>query len=402
MQMRVSSKSVADLAIRGGAPAFREALHVGRPNLGNREDFLRRVNQMLDRNWLSNDGPFVQDFEARIAERLGVRHCAVFTNGTVALELLILAMGLHGEVIVPSFTFIATAHAVLRQGLVPVFCDVDPSTACLDPAQVERRITPRTSAILGVHCWGRACPVDTLAEIASRHRLALLYDASHAFGNSCGGRMIGGFGRAEVFSFHCTKFLQSFEGGAVVTDDDELDAKLRLIRNFGFNGVDNVVSIGTNGKMTEVAAAMGITSLESADEVVAVNTRNRRLYEDALKDVPGISLFRSDVGEQQNHQYLVALVAPSESGLSRDLLVDVLHAENVLARRYFHPGCHRMEPYRTMDPAAGRFLPQTERLSSAVIVLPTGPQLQPDDIALIGDILSLAVDNAGLLSSAPS
>lgn len=395
----MSCRRITNLAIRGAAPAFREPLHVGRPHVVSRENFLRRVNEMLDRNWFSNDGPFVQEFERKLAERLGVKHCVAVTNGTLALELLLQAAELSGEVIVPSFTFIATVHAILRQGLTPVFCDIHPDTACLDPSEVERRITPRTSAIMGVHCWGRACPVEALQEIATRRGLALFYDASHAFGNTCRGRMIGSFGKAEVFSLHCTKFLHCFEGGAITTEDDDLNLKLRLMRNFGFSAIDHVVSIGTNAKMSEVAAAMGLTSLEDSDHVAEINNRNRRLYEEALRDLPGVSLFPFDAAERQNHQYVAALIDPARAGLTRDVLLRVLRAENVLARRYFYPGCHRMEPYRTMDPNAGQFLPQTERLTSAVLVLPTGEQLNSDGIAIIGEIIASALEDAEALSS---
>jgi len=211
--------------------------------------------------------------------------------------------------------------------------------------------------------------------------------------------MIGSFGRAEVFSLHCTKFLHSFEGGAIATDDDELDLKLRLMRNFGFGEGGHVVSIGTNAKMSEIAAAMGLTSLEDSGHVVEINTRNRHLYEQALRRLPGVSLFPCDAAELQNHQYVVALVDPARAGLTRDALLRVLQAENVLARRYFYPGCHRMEPYRTVDPNAGQFLLETERLASAVLVLPTGQQLNSDGIALIGEIIASALQDAEALSS---
>ena len=179
-------------------------------------------------------------------------------NATVALEIAIRAMGMSGEVIVPSFTFVATAHALQWQEITPVFCDIDPRTHNLDPNRIEEMITPRTTGIIGVHVWGRPCAVDALAEIAQRRHLKLLFDAAHAFGCSYQGQMIGNFGDAEVFSFHATKFFNTFEGGAVVTNDDELAAKMRLMKNFGFHGYDNVIYVGTNGKMSEVSAAMGL------------------------------------------------------------------------------------------------------------------------------------------------
>ncbi len=377
--------ALADLAILGGAKAFPEPLYVGRPNIGDRDRLLARINDLLDRRWLSNHGIYVQELEARIAALVGVRHCIAMVNGTVALEIAIRASGLSGEVIVPSFTFVATAHALQWQQITPVFCDIDPRTHNLDPNRVESLITPRTTGILGVHLWGRPCDVEALADIARRRRLKLLFDAAHAFGCSRGGRPVGGFGDAEVFSFHATKFLNSFEGGAVVTDDDDLAGRIRLMQNFGFADYDEVVYVGTNGKMTEVAAAMGLTSLESMDEFVAANRRNYRRYREELAGVPGISLMEYDESGPGNFQYIVLEVE------ERDLLKDVLWAENVLARRYFYPGCHRMEPYCSSFPNAGLLLPCTERLTARVLTLPTGTAVSPEEIARVCDVIRLAV-----------
>ena len=262
---------IEELAIFGGKPAFESALHVGRPNIGNRQHFEARMADILDRKWLTNGGKYVKELEDRIAEFVGVKHCIAMCNATVALEIVIRALGLTGEVIVPSFTFVATAHALQWQQIVPVFCDIDPATHNIDPRRVEELITPQTTGIIGVHLWGRACDTEALSEIARRHHLHLLYDAAHAFACSYEGRMVGNFGDAEVFSFHATKFFNTFEGGAVTTNDDELAAKIRLMKNFGFSGYDEVTYIGTNGKMSECSAAMGLTNLESMDDFVAVN-----------------------------------------------------------------------------------------------------------------------------------
>lgn len=381
----------SELAICGGTPAFPQPLYVGRPNIADRERLFARFNDMLDRRWLSNHGPFVQEFERRLCELIGVRHCIPVCNATVGLEIAIRAAQLHGEVIVPSYTFVATAHALQWQEITPVFCDVDERTHTLDPAQVERLITPRTTGIIGTHVWGRPCAIDELTEIARRRKLTLMFDAAHAFACSYRGRMIGGFGRAEVFSFHATKFLNSFEGGAIATDDDELAARIRLMKNFGFAGFDNVVLIGTNGKMTEVCAAMGLTSLEGLDTLVEVNRNNYHAYVRSLASVPSVSLLSYDESERCNFQYIVIELDSQASGLSRDELVSVLHAENVVARRYFWPGCHRMEPYRSYFPHAGLLLPKTERMSERVIVLPTGTAISPPDIEVLCSVLRVAL-----------
>ena len=382
-----------NLAIFGGLPAFQEQLHVGRPNIGDRERLLDRINDLLDRRWLTNKGPFVQEFEQRIADLVGVKHCIAMCNGTVALEIAIRALDLKGEVIVPGFTFIATAHALQWQEITPVFCDIDPETHLIDPARIEAMITPRTTGIIGVHLWGRACPVEALSEIAERHQLKLMFDAAHAFGCSYRGTSIGGFGQVEVFSFHATKFFNTFEGGAVTTNDDELAAKIRLMKNFGFVGKDQVIYIGTNGKMSEVSAAMGLTGLESLETFIQTNYRNYKCYEQELNDTPGVQLLRYDETEVSNYQYIVLDIDEQITRISRDQIMEILQAENVVARRYFYPGCHQMEPYRSYFPHAGLLLSETERLSHRILSLPTGTAIEPETISQICQILRLVVTN---------
>lgn len=380
-----------DLSIFSGIPAYPNHLYVGRPNIGDRQRLVERLNDMLDRRWLTNRGPYVKEFEARLAEIVGVRHCIAMCNATIALEIAIRAAGLSGEVIVPSMTFIATAHALQWQEITPVFCDIDPSTHNIDPERVEELITPRTTGIIGVHLWGRPCAVERLEEIARRRKLKLIFDAAHAFGCSHHGRMLGSFGDAEVLSFHATKFLNSFEGGAVMTNDDELARKVELMQNFGFETYDRVIYIGTNGKMNEMSAIMGLTSLESMDEFIAVNYAHYCQYLQELGDIPGIQPILYDEGEKCNYHYIVLEVDEALTGLSRDELQSVLWAEGILARRYFFPGCHRMEPYRSYFPHAGLLLPQTERMTRRLLSLPTGTAVEKPDIHRIGDMIHTAV-----------
>lgn len=379
-------RSKADLAINGAPPAFDEPLHVGRPNIGNREAFLKRVNQILDSHWLTNNGPMVQEFERRIADYLGVKHCVAMCNGTIALEIAIRALGFTGEVIVPSWTFVATAHALYWQGITPVFADIDPATHNLDPDAVRRMITPRTTGIIGVHLWGRAAPVDELQAIADEHGLKLMFDAAHAFGGTYKGRKIGNLGECEVFSFHATKSFNTMEGGAVTTNNDKLAEAVRLMRNFGFAGYDNVIHPGTNGKMIEVCAAMGLANLEAIDRIFAQNLQTQTAYREALGNIPGISVINYDRAESNNYHYVVVEIDESCT-VSRDQIIATLHAENILARRYFWPGCHRMQPYRELFPHAGLTLPNTRVVSDRVVVLPAGPSVSHDDITLICDAI---------------
>ena len=380
-------RSKADLAINGAPPAFTEPLHVGRPNIGDRAAFLQKVNQILDNQWLTNNGPMVQEFEKRIAKHLGVKHCIAMCNGTIALEIAIRALGLEGEVIVPSWTFIATAHALYWQGITPVFADIDPATHNLDPDAVRRMITPRTTGIIGVHLWGRAAPIDELQAIADEHGLKLMFDAAHAFGSTYKSQTIGRFGSCEVLSFHATKVFNTMEGGAVVTNDDKLAEAMKLMRNFGFQGYDNVIHPGTNGKMIEVCAAMGLANLETLDKVIAVNRLNHTAYTKALANIQGISVLAYDPKERNSYHYVVIEVDNS-CAVSRDQIVTALHAENILARKYFWPGCHKMKPYSDLYPYAKSMLPNTIQVANRIIVLPNGITITTSDIYIIGRIIA--------------
>lgn len=387
---RMTLKTQAsELAIHGGAPAFAAPLHVGRPNIAEKAAILRRIEDVLDRRWLTNDGPCVRELEQRLAAHAGVEHCVAICNGTVALEIAIRALELTGEVIVPSFTFVATAHALAWQGLTPVFADVDPTTHTLDPVDVARKLTERTTGIIGVHLWGRTCPVDELSQVARRASVKLMFDAAHAFGCSYRGQSVGGFGNAEVFSFHATKFFNTFEGGAIATNDAALAARARSIRNFGFEGYDNVIEIGTNGKMSEVSAAMGLASFEVLPQIIETNRKNHALYSRLLAGVPGLTVLDYPSEERTNYQYVVVEVDRAVTGISRDALVEVLHAENVLARRYFTPGAHRMQAYARRGVRAE--LPQTDALSQKVLCLPTGTAVGSSEIEAIASIVRLAI-----------
>jgi dTDP-4-amino-4,6-dideoxygalactose transaminase len=390
--------SLTDLAVLGGTPAFDAPLHVGFPNLGDRDAFLRRLNDALDRRWLTNNGVYCRELEERLAERLGVEHVVAVANGTLGLEIAVRALDIEGEVIVPAYTFVATAHALAWHGRTPVFCDVDRTTHNLDPARAAELVTERTGGILAVHLWGRPCPVEELAALADRHGIPLLFDAAHALGATHRGRPVGGFGRAEVFSFHATKFCNSFEGGAVATRDGALADRMRLMRNFGFAGVDQVVSVGTNAKMSEASAAMGLTSLEAFDAIVDANRRNHEAYTAALDGVAGVRVVPYDPAEGNNYQYVVVEIDEATTGISRDALVRILEKENVLARRYFTPGCHRSEPYRTCYPDVSDRLPNTEWLAASVLALPTGTAVSPDTAREVGDLLALAVGGGGDLA----
>ena len=387
-----------ELVIFGGQPTFSEVRHVGRPNIGNRKKFHERMDDILDRKWLTNQGRYVQEFEKRIQTFLDVKHCIMTCNGTIAMQIVSRALGLEGEVIMPSFTFIATPHALEWQGINPVFCDIHDKTWNLDPEKIESLITPKTTGVVGVHLWGRACDLERLEAVAKKHRLKLVYDAAHAFGCSSQGRMIGNFGEAEVFSFHATKFLNSFEGGAVVTNNDALAEKVRHMINFGFAGHDKGIYIGTNGKMNEVSAAMGVTNLENFQEVLTVNQRNYRLYRESLEGLAGLRMIDYNSTEKNNYQYVVLAVDQKKTQINADQIASVLHGENVLAKRYFSPACHQQEPYLSRLNPDKTKLSVTESLGQQTLLLPTGTAISPEDIEKIAALLKMIITNGKEIS----
>lgn len=380
-----------DLAINGAAPAFEETLHVGRPNTGSREAFLKYAGEIFDRHWLTNNGPVVQEFEQRVAEYHNVKHCVAMCNGTVALEIAIRALGLEGEVIIPSYTFIATAHALYWQGITPVFADISQETHVLDPESVRRMITPRTSGIIGVHLWGKSAPEKALQSIADEYDLQLMFDAAHAFGCSYNGKMVGSSGACEVLSFHATKVFNTFEGGAALTNDDELAQTMRLMRNFGFSGMDNVIHPGTNGKMTEIAAAMGMVNLDNIESVIGINQRNYDTYKKELVSIPGVELLTFDERENNNYQYVVIEVGET-CPKTRDQIIQCLHAENIRARKYFWPGCHNMKPYAELYPDIDQNLQNTQQVGERVIVLPAGIAINESMIRTICLIIKVVIE----------
>ena len=345
-------------------------LHVGAPNIGDRELFDRLVDGIFERRWFTNGGEVEKEFEAKLCDFLGVKHCIPVCNATIGLQLACHALELTGEVIVPAFTFVATPHAVRWEGLNPVFADIDRATHTICPKSVESLISDQTSAILGVHVWGQHCDTAALDAIASKHGLKLMYDAAHAFACGQDGTMIGNFGQCEVFSFHATKFFNTFEGGAIATNDDELAAKIRLMKNFGFSGPDSVIHLGTNAKMSEISAAMGLSVFAKLDEILAHNKKNYQQYKERLSGINGIRMFSYDQLSHANCQYIVLEIDDQQFGMSRDQLHQQLQTANIRARRYFYPGCHEMEPYRSHSRIAPKQLSKTESLCKKVLCLP--------------------------------
>lgn len=389
----ISKSCLDDLAVFGAPPAFVSPIHVGRPNLPDRQRLVAALDRILTRGILTNDGPEVRALEDRFREMTGAPEAVAVSNATLGLQLLAQALELKGKVLLPSFTFVATAHAFRWMGLRPVFCDIDPRTHNLDPDEVQRRLGSGISAVVGVHVWGRLCAPLELQRICRDRGIPLLFDAAHALGCSGHGRAAGAFGTAEVFSLHATKICHSFEGGIIVCRDRPLAEKLRRLRNFGFSGYDQVEHLGINAKLPEISAAAGLLSLDQLEQLRTVNTANAARYRLNLRPIPDLHWVMPEDGTISNHHYVVAEFGPSWPEAARDALVRALHAEGVLARRYFHPGVHRMQPYLREQPEAGKALRHTEALCRRVFCLPNGLAATADVIDRISEIVSLILTN---------
>ncbi len=380
-------KKIEDLAIFSGRQAFSEPLHVNTPNFGNEELFSKLVWKILETRRFTNDGPFVQRLSREIEQYLGVKHCILTNNGTQAMALLVNALELRGKVIIPSFTFISTAHTLATHGLTPVFCDINPQYWGIDPIHCESLITEDTSAIIATHLWGLPCEIEKFQKLAAKYNLELIFDAAHAFGNTYQGDKIGRYGTAEVFSFHATKSFHTFEGGAITTQNAALAAKLSKMRNFGFSDYDRVDILGTNAKMPEICAAAGLANLVNINKTFEKNQSVYQKYHAALRGIEGINLIQLDLKSQENAQYIVCRIEQDKIGLSRDEVVTILQHEGILARRYFFPGNHRMEPFLGRYPEVHFDLPWTNKLCSQVLVLPAGSTVSLADVEMICGIL---------------
>ena len=379
-----------DLACFGAPPAWAAPLPVGQVYLPEWSAFENAFRGIFARRHFTNHGPLVRELDARFAEHLGVRHAICVTNATVGLMVAAKALDLRGKVIVPAFTFPATVQALTWAGLTPTFCDVDPDTHTISADLAEPLVDDDTSGILGVHLWGRACDPDRLTRLCDRKDLALFFDAAHAIGCTHGGKAIGGLGRVEVFSFHATKILNGAEGGCLTTDDDELASRIRTVRNFHLSESFAPVALRINGKMSEAQAAMALLGLSGLEANIARNRDLHDLYRLRAQHWPGLRLIEPHAGEAGNYQYCVIEVT-NDCPLGRDDLFRLLRAENVLARRYFHPGAHRIPPYSTQFPVPPGTLPATERLCATLLQLPQGASVDMGDVERICDLLDFSI-----------
>jgi dTDP-4-amino-4,6-dideoxygalactose transaminase len=339
------------------------------------------LKDIWERKWLTNKGHYHDEFEAALAQYLGVPHLSLFCNGMIALQVGLQALRITGEVITTPFSFPATTHALYWNHCTPVFCDVDPITGNLDPAKVESLITPRTTAILPVHVYGTPCDLAGLQRIADTYGLRLFYDAAHTFGVKVGGGSILGFGDSAMLSFHATKVFNTAEGGALATTDPKLKQRIDFLKNFGFADEVTVVAPGTNGKMNELQAALGVVQLRHVDAAISERRDIAALYRSRLSDVPGIRLLPESQNVTSNFAYMPIFVDDTIYPMSRDELYHALQAQGYSGRRYFYPLISEFSTYRGLPSAAD--LPVATRLSRQVICLPIYPGLSSEVVGLI-------------------
>lgn len=362
-------------------------IYVTKPSLPPLAEFIPYLQQIWDSGFLTNCGPFHQQLEQALGAYLGVNNISLFTNGTIALLAAVQALELGGEVITTPFSFVATSHSLLWNGITPRFVDIEPDTLNLDPARIEAAITPQTTAIMPVHCYGHSCATAVIASIAAKHGLKVIYDAAHAFGVSDSGGSILRHGDLSVLSFHATKVFNTFEGGAIVSPDAATKNHIDQLRNFGIVNETTVVSSGINGKMSEFNAALGLLQLKHVDLAIAARARVSAAYRERLAGVTGIRCLNPPAQTGGNHSYFPILVGAAYP-LSRDALYQKLKDHGICPRRYFYPLISEFPMYRSLPSAAAHNLPQATAAANQVLCLPIYPDLEPATLDFIASLIA--------------
>ena len=357
------------------------------PLLPNLDEFNEMLKDIWASKWITNNGDFHKQLEAELCTYLKVPYISLFTNGTLPLITALQALRISGEVITTPFSFVATTHSIWWNGIKPVFVDIDPSNCGIDPDKIEAAITPKTTAIMPVHCYGKPCDTERIQAIADKYGLKVIYDAAHAFGVEVNGESILNKGDMSTLSFHATKVYNTIEGGALVMHDEQTKKRIDYLKNFGFAGETEVVAPGINSKMDEVRAAYGLLNLRQVDACIDARRQVAVRYRDALRDVPGISFFDDMPGVRHNYSYFPIFVKAEEYGMTRDELYFKLKEHNILVRRYFYPLISTFSTYRGLDSAKPSNLPNAHKMADEVICLPMHHALSEDDVMRILDAL---------------
>lgn len=366
-----------------------EPIYVTRPYLPPLSEMLPLLEQIWESRVLTNNGPFHQQLEGRLRAFLGVSNLSLVTNGMLALAVAIEAAGIEGEVITTPYSFVATTHAVKMEQLTPVFVDISAADLNIDPQRIEAAITPRTSAIVAVHVYGNPCDVDAIEAIARRHGLAVIYDAAHAFGVTLRGRGLLSYGDFSTLSFHATKAFNTFEGGAVVSGDEASRRRVELYRNFGIADEVTVPMVGSNAKMSEFNAALGLVQLDHWEEVRAARREVDIRYRTLLRGTPGLDCLALPQDAEPNFSYFPVLVRP-EYPISRDALYERLKANGIYSRRYFYPLLSNLPGYRDLPTARADNLPVASAAAEQILCLPIYPDLPAADQERIAELIFTA------------
>lgn len=353
------------------------------PLLPSLEEFQGLLKEIWDSKWVTNNGSFHKKLELALAEYLKVPYVSLFTNGTLPLITALQALRVTGEVITTPYSFVATTHALWWNGIKPVFADIEESTCGLDPARIEAAITPRTTAIMPVHCYGKPCKMEAIQAIADKYGLKVIYDAAHAFGVEVAGKSVLEQGDMSTLSFHATKVYNTLEGGALVVKDAETKKRIDYLKNFGYAGETEVVAPGINSKMDEVRAAYGLLNLKQVDAAIEKRQQVAIRYREALRDVPGIRFFDDMPDVRHNYSYFPIFVNAEDYGMTRDELYFRMKEQGVLGRRYFYPLISSFSTYRGLPSAVPENLPVATRIANEVICLPMHHALSGDDIEKI-------------------
>lgn len=350
------------------------------PLLPNLDEFHEMLKEIWASKWITNNGSFHQQLEKELAEYLKVPYISLFTNGTLPLITALQALRITGEVITTPYSFVATTHSLWWNGIKPVFVDVDPETCNLDPAKIEAAITPKTTAIMPVHCYGKPCDTEGIQEVADKYGLKVIYDAAHAFGVEVNGESVLNAGDMSTLSFHATKVYNTIEGGALVMHDEKTKQRIDYLKNFGFANETTVVAPGINSKVDEMRAAYGILNLRQVDAAIQARQRVAQAYREALRDVSGLTFFEDMPGVRHNYSYFPVFVDAEKFGMTRDELYFKLREANILGRRYFYPLISEFSTYRGLPSATKENLPIAHKMADTVICLPMHHELTDSDL----------------------
>lgn len=360
--------------------ANKDIITVTSPLLPDLDEFNTLLKEIWDSKWITNNGSFHRRLEKELADYLKVPYISLFTNGTLPLITSLQALRITGEVITTPYSFVATTHSLWWNGIKPVFVDIDPATCNLDPAKIEAAITPRTTAIMPVHCYGRPCDTAAIQEIADKYGLKIIYDAAHAFGVEVNGESVLNAGDISTLSFHATKVFNTIEGGAMVMHDEKTKKRIDQLKNFGFVDEVTVVAPGINSKMDEIRAAYGILNLRQVDQAISARHHVADRYREMLRDIPGVTVFEDIPGVRHNYSYFPLLINERTFGRTRDQLYFDMKKDNVLGRRYFYPLISEFSTYSGLPSASKENLPNAYKIAESVLCLPLHHSLSDTDI----------------------